>query len=277
MPEDQKPLTLEDWAGTQNLALTLVFTDIVDSTRIGIELADTTWIGNLMEHFSTARIIALMYDCYVVKVIGDSLMLAFRTSSEAVQFATSFSLDTGFDYIGIRVGIHSGEVEIRDNDIYGLNVNFAARVQHALPGEGILSTESVKRDYERRLGSNTGVQFVPREVDLRSFGKETVYFTFKPEFRMVSRLHSNARELKWFQPVRELLGGFLLRNNDYAEAEKVFRADLEKNKHNGRSLFGLMESLKAQKKADAAATVQREFDNAWKNADTKLAVQSLWP
>ena len=80
---------------------------------------------------------------------------------------------------------------------------------------------------------------------------------------------------QWFQPARELLGGFLLRNKDYAEAEKVFQADLERNKHNGRSLFGLMESLKAQKKNSAAT--QREFDNAWKNADTKLTVQSLWP
>ena len=80
---------------------------------------------------------------------------------------------------------------------------------------------------------------------------------------------------QWFQPVRESLGGFLLRSKDYAEAESVFRADLERNKHSGRSLFGLMESLKAQKK-DAAA-VKREFDSAWKNADTKLTVQSLWP
>ena len=80
---------------------------------------------------------------------------------------------------------------------------------------------------------------------------------------------------QWFQPVRESLGGFLLRSKDYAEAESVFRADLERNKHSGRSLFGLMETVKAQKK-DAAA-VKREFDSAWKNADTKLTVQSLWP
>jgi tetratricopeptide (TPR) repeat protein len=80
---------------------------------------------------------------------------------------------------------------------------------------------------------------------------------------------------QWFHPVRESLGGFLLRNHDYAEAEKVFRADLEKNKHSGRSLFGLSESLKAQKKIPDAAAVQREFERAWKNADTKLTVQSL--
>jgi tetratricopeptide (TPR) repeat protein len=80
---------------------------------------------------------------------------------------------------------------------------------------------------------------------------------------------------QWFHPVRESLGGFLLRNNDYAEAEEVFRADLEKNKHSGRSLFGLMESLQRQKKANAAAAAQREFREAWKNADTKLTIQDL--
>jgi class 3 adenylate cyclase len=113
MPEDQDSVTLEDWAGAQNLGLTLLFTDIVDSTRIGIKLADTTWIEALFDHFSMARLIALKYDCYVVKVIGDSLMMAFRRSSEAVQFAVELTQSTGVDYICIRVGIHSGEVEIR--------------------------------------------------------------------------------------------------------------------------------------------------------------------
>jgi class 3 adenylate cyclase len=82
LSENQEPMTLEDWPGAQNLALTLVFTDIVESTNIGIKLCDTTWIENLMEHFSIARSIALMYDSYVVKVIGDSLMLAenFRSA-----------------------------------------------------------------------------------------------------------------------------------------------------------------------------------------------------
>lgn len=80
---------------------------------------------------------------------------------------------------------------------------------------------------------------------------------------------------QWFHPVRESLGGFLLRSGNYAEAEKVFRADLERNRHSGRSLFGLMESLKAKKNNQAAAAVQREFEQAWKNADTKLRVADL--
>jgi tetratricopeptide (TPR) repeat protein len=80
----------------------------------------------------------------------------------------------------------------------------------------------------------------------------------------------------WFLPMRESLGGFLLRQGNYVEAEKVFRADLERNRLNGRSLFGLMESLKAQKKNSAAASVEREFKRAWKNADVKLTLQDLW-
>ena len=80
---------------------------------------------------------------------------------------------------------------------------------------------------------------------------------------------------QWFHPVRESLGGFLLRSGQYAEAEKVFRADLEKNKHSGRSLFGLVESLKQQKKSQAATAAQRDFESVWKNADTKLSVADL--
>lgn len=59
--EHQRALSLEEWAGAQNLGLTLVFTDIVDSTRIGIKLGDTKWIEDLFAHFSRARIIASIY------------------------------------------------------------------------------------------------------------------------------------------------------------------------------------------------------------------------
>ncbi|PWT94052.1 MAG: hypothetical protein C5B55_03390 [Blastocatellia bacterium] len=79
----------------------------------------------------------------------------------------------------------------------------------------------------------------------------------------------------WFAPVRETLGATLLLNHNYAEAEKVFRADLERNKGNGRSLFGLLEALKAQKKTAAMKVVKRQFDAAWKNSDTKLSIGDL--
>src|SRR5262249_6245931 len=79
----------------------------------------------------------------------------------------------------------------------------------------------------------------------------------------------------WYIPVRETLGGLLLRNSSFAEAERVFRADLEKNPRSGRSLFGLAESLKGQKKDHDAQMVGLEFQEAWKNADTRLGVEDL--
>jgi tetratricopeptide (TPR) repeat protein len=79
----------------------------------------------------------------------------------------------------------------------------------------------------------------------------------------------------WYIPVRESLGAALILNGEHPEAEKVFRAELEKHRRNGRALFGLMESLKGQGKTHDAVFVQREFEAAWKNADTKLRIEDL--
>jgi len=79
----------------------------------------------------------------------------------------------------------------------------------------------------------------------------------------------------WDIPARELLGGTLLMIGDYAEAEKVFRAEIAKHQRNGRALFGLVESLKRQGKDSSAMMVQREFEKAWETADTKLSVEQL--
>jgi tetratricopeptide (TPR) repeat protein len=79
----------------------------------------------------------------------------------------------------------------------------------------------------------------------------------------------------WHHPVRESLGGALLRQGKAAEAEAVFRKDLEHNPRNGRSLFGLMEALKAQGKDVGADWVKREFQEAWQHAQTDLDIAQL--
>jgi len=79
----------------------------------------------------------------------------------------------------------------------------------------------------------------------------------------------------WYYPLRESLGAALLRAGQAAEAEKVFREGVKRSPHNGRMLFGLLESLKAQRKADDAAWVQREFDQVWAKADLKLRLEDL--
>jgi tetratricopeptide (TPR) repeat protein len=80
----------------------------------------------------------------------------------------------------------------------------------------------------------------------------------------------------WYFPVRTSLGAALLLNGDYQEAEQIFREDLKKYPRNGRSLFGLLESVKAQKKRSAIRWVQIQLDLALKNADhQKLKIQDL--
>ncbi|MCA1593520.1 MAG: tetratricopeptide repeat protein [Acidobacteria bacterium] len=79
----------------------------------------------------------------------------------------------------------------------------------------------------------------------------------------------------WFIPTREALGATLLRDGKAAEAEAVFRADLQNNPHSGRSLFGLLKSIVAQGKKTGAVRVQRELESAWKHADAPLKLEDL--
>lgn len=79
----------------------------------------------------------------------------------------------------------------------------------------------------------------------------------------------------WYYPVRESLGAALLRSGKPAEAEEVFREGLRRSPNNGRLLFGLLESLKAQNKTEPAQWVEREYTRAWKGADLKLRVADL--
>lgn len=80
---------------------------------------------------------------------------------------------------------------------------------------------------------------------------------------------------EWHYSVRESLGGALLRQGNAAQAEAVFRKDLELNPRNGRSLFGLLEALKAQKKSVSIDWVKREFSEAWKYSSVALTAGEL--
>lgn len=79
----------------------------------------------------------------------------------------------------------------------------------------------------------------------------------------------------WYYPVRESLGGALLFTGNAKEAEQVFRDDLKRNPRNPRSLFGLIQALKAQQRDVDAAWVERQFKEGWKGADTKLEISAL--
>src|SRR5213080_2926898 len=78
----------------------------------------------------------------------------------------------------------------------------------------------------------------------------------------------------WYPPVRPILGHVLLEDKDFAEAEKVFRADLEKHPRNARALAGLRDCLNAQGRKYEADQIDQQFRAAWKVAAVTNAAAS---
>ena len=80
----------------------------------------------------------------------------------------------------------------------------------------------------------------------------------------------------WFFPARHLLGAQLLIAGRAAEAERVYRDDLERNPANGWALYGLAAALRAQGKTRDAAAATRKFEAAWRHADVRLQASAFW-
>jgi tetratricopeptide (TPR) repeat protein len=77
----------------------------------------------------------------------------------------------------------------------------------------------------------------------------------------------------WFHPVRESLAHALLENGEANEAEAVFREAIAKHPRDGRLLFGLSQTLKAQERHNEAALVEQQFKAAWGDAGVRLSMQ----
>jgi hypothetical protein len=79
----------------------------------------------------------------------------------------------------------------------------------------------------------------------------------------------------WFYPVRQSLAAALLRNGQAQEAEAIFRQAAARHPRDGRLLFGLWQSLLAQKRDNEAALVEQQFNAAWKEATVQLRIEDL--
>jgi len=80
----------------------------------------------------------------------------------------------------------------------------------------------------------------------------------------------------WPFPLRESLGGALLKANQFQEAEAVFRQDLDKHPGNGRTLYGLWLALQAQQREADAYWIKQRLDRAWRLSDRPLTPDILW-
>lgn len=138
-------------------SLTIVFTDIRDSTRLYRAIGDAPAFGLVMDHFDVLRDAVVAENGAVVKTIGDSVMAAFRHPVAALRAvleaqARLHAVTDGDAPLVLKAGIHHGPciaVTLNDRlDYFGSTVNIASRLQGLSAGDDIVISAAVRDDPE---------------------------------------------------------------------------------------------------------------------------------
>lgn len=136
---------------------TVLFTDIVDSTRRAAELGDTAWRQLLERHDELTRSHLERFRGREVKQIGDGFVASFDGPARAIRCACSIGDEMRELGIAIRAGIHTGECELVGDDLAGLAVHVAARVGATARADEVLVSGTVKD-----LVMGSGIEFTDR-------------------------------------------------------------------------------------------------------------------
>jgi class 3 adenylate cyclase len=136
---------------------TVLFTDIVSSTELAAERGDTEWRAVLDRHDAAVRRAVEAYRGVFVKSTGDGALARFDGPGRAVSCARAIGHDVAGLGLRLRAGAHTGEVELRGDDVGGIAVHIASRVAGlAGPGE-VLVSRTVKD-----LTAGSGLTFEDR-------------------------------------------------------------------------------------------------------------------
>ncbi|MBV9859243.1 MAG: adenylate/guanylate cyclase domain-containing protein [Alphaproteobacteria bacterium] len=136
---------------------TVMFTDIVDSTKRAAALGDRMWRATLDRHDEIVRQQLMRFRGREVKHTGDGFLATFDGPARAVRCAAAIA-DTMHPLgITVRGGLHTGEIELKGDDIGGIAVNIAARVA-AMAGPSETLVSSTVRD----LVAGSGLRFEDR-------------------------------------------------------------------------------------------------------------------
>ena len=143
------PCTLIEWAGIRAFSgfraglsgrqlMTLLLTDVVDSTSMALELGDMAWRELLSSHYEMARARLEDFGGREIKTTGDGMLASFDGPAHALRCATAMTQRAGT--LDIRLGVHVGEIEIVGEDVRGIAVHEVARIMsEAGPGEILVS------------------------------------------------------------------------------------------------------------------------------------------
>ena len=136
---------------------TVLFTDIVDSTRRAAEIGDRDWHALLDAHDAVVRAQLLRFRGREVNTSGDGFLAMFDGPQRAIRCAMSIRDAVQSLGIQVRAGLHTGECEVRGDDIGGIGVHIGARVS-ALAGPNEVLASSTLRD----LVIGSGLEFEDR-------------------------------------------------------------------------------------------------------------------
>ena len=124
----------------------VLFTDLVGSTTRSTDAGDVAWRETLESHDRICREVVGRHAGRIVKHTGDGLLAVFDAPSQAVSAADDLLTKLGSIDLGVRAGVHAGELEVRDDgDVTGAAVNIAARVEQTA-GLGEVYVSAAVRD-----------------------------------------------------------------------------------------------------------------------------------
>jgi class 3 adenylate cyclase len=123
---------------------TVLFTDIVDSTRRAAEMGDRSWRYLLERHDTLFRQALDRHRGREVKRTGDGFLATFDGPARAIRCAASLTEAMGSLGIEVRAGLHTGECEVMDGDVGGLAVHIASRVMACANASEVLVSGTVK-------------------------------------------------------------------------------------------------------------------------------------
>ncbi len=139
---------LHTFIGTQGVGggalATLLFTDLVDSTAVAAKLGDRRWRELMSSHLAAARSALDRFGGREVKTTGDGLLATFDGPARALRAATVILSAARNDGLGVRAGIHVGEVELVAGDVRGVAVHAAARIMARAGAGEILVSETTR-------------------------------------------------------------------------------------------------------------------------------------
>ena len=162
--------------------LTVLFTDLRNSTQLYREIGDATAFGRVMNHFDVLRQSITEHDGAIVKTIGDAVMAVFRSAADAVSAMLSAQRQladppAGTMPLTLKAGMHTGPciaVTLNDRlDYFGSTVNMAARLEGLSSGEDVIISRAVHDDTRvRNLIESEGLSAVEFDMALKGFDEE---------------------------------------------------------------------------------------------------------